>query len=342
MSALPAGFSLDDANSVDSNYLQFVVGLLDDTDNYSDFVGRERADSITEFLRRERADSISDFLKRERQDSITDFLPKQSDFLMRDRAFSWDLNMEEQMHPDKGKGLGTSTLNAPKVETSTANGIVGNSTSDKKRKAEAKAPTVASKAQKSAVKNPPLASKAGSKTIAPPPKAKPPSKVVVPEPNAKRAKISDAKYPPPKSMVQYNMDMSNIVPGAVLGQLPQSLNISGQPQTLTRYDPFSVHMMGHAGMMASALHPLDASCPRIGAYTKEERQVIIAKFRAKKMRRVWRKQIKYDCRKRLADTRPRVKGRFVSRKEREGQEDGKEGLDNENEAGSGDGDYEDD
>ena len=29
--------------------------------------------------------------------------------------------------------------------------------------------------------------------------------------------------------------------------------------------------------------------------------------------RIWRKQIKYDCRKRLADTRPRVKGRFVSR-----------------------------
>ena len=51
MSALPAGFTMDDTNStnsVDSNYLQFVVGFLDDADNYSDFVGRERADSITE------------------------------------------------------------------------------------------------------------------------------------------------------------------------------------------------------------------------------------------------------------------------------------------------------
>jgi hypothetical protein len=53
---------------------------------------------------------------------------------------------------------------------------------------------------------------------------------------------------------------------------------------------------------------------RIGAYTKEERQQVLERFRAKKQRRVWRKQIKYDCRKRLADTRPRVKGRFVSRK----------------------------
>ncbi len=44
---------------------------------------------------------------------------------------------------------------------------------------------------------------------------------------------------------------------------------------------------------------------RIGAYTREERQMKIEAFRAKKRKRIWRKQIKYDCRKRLADTRPR-------------------------------------
>lgn len=54
---------------------------------------------------------------------------------------------------------------------------------------------------------------------------------------------------------------------------------------------------------------------RVGAYSKEERQIRINRFRDKKKKRVWRKQIKYDCRKRLADTRPRIKGRFVSRKE---------------------------
>lgn len=67
----------------------------------------------------------------------------------------------------------------------------------------------------------------------------------------------------------------------------------------------------------------DSMSVKIGAYTREERQILIEKFRAKKKRRVWRKQIKYDCRKRLADTRPRVKGRFVSRKEKsDGNSDG--------------------
>lgn len=63
---------------------------------------------------------------------------------------------------------------------------------------------------------------------------------------------------------------------------------------------------------------------RVGAYSREERQIRINRFRDKKKKRVWRKQIKYDCRKRLADTRPRIKGRFVSRKE-----DGTEGGDDE-------------
>ena len=59
---------------------------------------------------------------------------------------------------------------------------------------------------------------------------------------------------------------------------------------------------------------------RVGVYTREERLVRIERFREKKLKRIWRKQIKYDCRKRLADTRPRVKGRFVSRIGENGEE----------------------
>jgi CCT motif len=52
---------------------------------------------------------------------------------------------------------------------------------------------------------------------------------------------------------------------------------------------------------------------RIGIYLPEARIARIARFHAKRSNRIWRKRIKYDCRKKLADSRPRIKGRFVKR-----------------------------
>jgi len=50
---------------------------------------------------------------------------------------------------------------------------------------------------------------------------------------------------------------------------------------------------------------------RIGIYTREERDTIINRYHEKRKRRVWKKKIRYHCRKNLADRRERVKGRFV-------------------------------
>eukprot|EP01041_Mallomonas_annulata_P010271 gene10271-21430_t len=50
---------------------------------------------------------------------------------------------------------------------------------------------------------------------------------------------------------------------------------------------------------------------RIGIYTREERDIIIHRYHEKRRRRVWKKKIRYHCRKNLADRRERVKGRFV-------------------------------
>ena len=46
---------------------------------------------------------------------------------------------------------------------------------------------------------------------------------------------------------------------------------------------------------------------RIGIYTKEERQSIITRFQDKRRTRVWKKKIRYHCRKNLADRRVRIK-----------------------------------
>ena len=69
---------------------------------------------------------------------------------------------------------------------------------------------------------------------------------------------------------------------------------------------------GYAGPLPLEPHYPDG---KVGNYTYAERRAIIEKFREKKRNRIWKKQIKYVCRKKLAETRPRVKGRFVSRTE---------------------------
>lgn len=62
---------------------------------------------------------------------------------------------------------------------------------------------------------------------------------------------------------------------------------------------------------------LRISCGRkqIGKLTYEERQSKIDRYRAKRNLRVWKKRISYSCRKRVADKRIRIKGRFVSKEE---------------------------
>ncbi|CEG40288.1 CCT domain [Plasmopara halstedii] len=50
---------------------------------------------------------------------------------------------------------------------------------------------------------------------------------------------------------------------------------------------------------------------KIGSYSPKARKLRLQKFHEKRKNRTWKKSIKYDCRKKLADDRPRIKGRFV-------------------------------
>jgi len=52
---------------------------------------------------------------------------------------------------------------------------------------------------------------------------------------------------------------------------------------------------------------------RIGTLTVEERKIKIDKYLEKRKRRTWNKRVNYDCRKKVADNRLRIKGRFVTK-----------------------------
>ncbi|XP_026658722.2 zinc finger protein CONSTANS-LIKE 5 [Phoenix dactylifera] len=56
---------------------------------------------------------------------------------------------------------------------------------------------------------------------------------------------------------------------------------------------------------------------RIGRYTAEERKERIERYRSKRSQRNFYKKITYECRKTLADSRPRVRGRFARNGETE-------------------------
>ncbi|KAK8596424.1 hypothetical protein V6N12_064913 [Hibiscus sabdariffa] len=72
---------------------------------------------------------------------------------------------------------------------------------------------------------------------------------------------------------------------------------------------------------------MSRACP----YSPQEKKERIQRYRTKRKLRNFNKKIKYACRKTLADSRPRIRGRFVRNKETENnpqvewsQEDGEE------------------
>jgi hypothetical protein len=50
----------------------------------------------------------------------------------------------------------------------------------------------------------------------------------------------------------------------------------------------------------------------VGGLPFGKRRLKLMKYMEKKKRRIWRKKVNYDCRKKVADGRLRIKGKFVT------------------------------
>ncbi|ONK57329.1 uncharacterized protein A4U43_C10F18960 [Asparagus officinalis] len=71
----------------------------------------------------------------------------------------------------------------------------------------------------------------------------------------------------------------------------------------------------HTTLPTSDITPLDDSTLKVGRLSPEERKEKIHRYLKKRSERNFKKKIKYACRKTLADSRPRVRGRFAKNDE---------------------------
>jgi hypothetical protein len=95
---------------------------------------------------------------------------------------------------------------------------------------------------------------------------------------------------------------ANVLQGSGVGRFPGLVD-SAAPSTATGASAV-------AGAGAFGAH-----AGFIGAYSPEQRRLRIERFIEKRTRRVWTKKVKYDVRKNFADSRLRVKGRFVKKED---------------------------
>ena len=107
---------------------------------------------------------------------------------------------------------------------------------------------------------------------------------------------------PPRRMAEVPTKSESLPPPPRLSNLELSA-LNKTPSTAVQALQLPKHSMADGPPLSKI----------VGAYSKENRKERIERFLAKRDRRVWTKRVKYDVRKNFADSRVRVKGRFVKK-----------------------------
>ncbi|CAN4095663.1 unnamed protein product [Withania somnifera] len=97
--------------------------------------------------------------------------------------------------------------------------------------------------------------------------------------------------------------------------LPRVYNCSNELQALSNESQHLVSATGCSNPLASDITNLEDTTFKAVKCTPEERREKIHRYMKKRNERNFSKKIKYACRKTLADSRPRVRGRFAKNDE---------------------------
>ncbi|OVA02325.1 CCT domain [Macleaya cordata] len=99
--------------------------------------------------------------------------------------------------------------------------------------------------------------------------------------------------------------------GVYVSDSVQGVFSSGDMQTLNNENQQLVNGGGNTTPLTSEITTLEESTYKVGRLSVEERKEKIHRYMKKRNERNFSKKIKYACRKTLADSRPRVRGRFA-------------------------------
>ncbi|KAI3469834.1 hypothetical protein Pfo_026497 [Paulownia fortunei] len=97
--------------------------------------------------------------------------------------------------------------------------------------------------------------------------------------------------------------------------MPRVFNCSNELQALSSESQHLVHGGTSTTPLASEISSLEDPTFKVGKLSVEERKRKIHRYMKKRNERNFSKKIKYACRKTLADSRPRVRGRFAKNDE---------------------------